>query len=79
MPPHVNYFSLHSMERLLERLRLPVARVVRDPEFDAPGLKDRATFLQRLPPSLATAAGGAAIGIASALRMQDSAAFLCRA
>jgi hypothetical protein len=78
-PPHVNYFSVRSMERLLARLGLPVARVVPDAEFDASGLKDRATFLRGLPASLTTAAGGAAIGIAGALRLHDSAAFLCRA
>ncbi|HVE82299.1 MAG TPA: class I SAM-dependent methyltransferase [Myxococcales bacterium] len=78
-PPHLHYFSARSMEALLERLRLPVARVVRDPEFDAGGLKERATFLRRLPAPLATAAGGAAIGVARALRMEDTAAFLCRA
>lgn len=78
-PPHLSYFSARSMEALLERLRLPVARVVRDPEFEASGLKERATFLQRLPAPLATAAGGVAIGLSRALRMEDTAAFLCRA
>ncbi len=78
VPPHLHYFSMRSMHALLERLRLPVARVVRDPEFEAGSLKTRATFLRRLPPALATAAGGAAVGLSSALRMQDTAAFLCR-
>jgi len=78
-PPHVNYFSVRSMRALLERLRLPLLTVVRDHEFEASGLKERATFLQALPPSVATAAGGAAIGLARALRMEDTAAFLCRA
>jgi hypothetical protein len=79
MPPHVNYFSVRSMRALLERLRLPLLTLVRDPEFEASGLKERATFLQALPPPVATAAGGAAIGLARALRMEDTAAFLCRA
>lgn len=78
-PPHVNYFSVRSMRALLDRLRLPLLTMVRDPEFEASGLKERATFLQALPPSVATAAGGAAIGLARALRMEDTAAFLCRA
>jgi len=78
MPPHVNYFSVRSMEALLERLRLPVARVIRDPEFEAGGLKERASFLQRLPPTLAAAAGSAALGLSRVLRMEDTASFLCR-
>ena len=77
--PHVNYFSVRSMRALLDRLRLPLLAIVRDPEFEASGLKERATFLQALPPPVATAAGGAAIGLARALRMEDTAAFLCRA
>ncbi|HEY8206054.1 MAG TPA: methyltransferase domain-containing protein [Myxococcaceae bacterium] len=79
LPPHVNYFSVRSMRALLDQLRLPLVRVVRDPEFEASGLKERATFLQALPPPVATAAGGAAIGLARVLRMEDTAAFLCRA
>lgn len=78
-PPHLNYFSARSMEALFGRLRLPVARVVRDPEFEAEGLKERATFLQRLPAPLATAAGGAAVGLARVLGVQDTATFICRA
>jgi len=78
-PPHVNYFSVRSMRALLQRLRLPLLTIVRDPEFEPSSLKERATFLQAFPQPVATAAGGAAVGLARALRMEDTAAFLCRA
>ena len=66
------------MRALAARLHLTVLEVVRDPEFDANGLADRAAFLKRVPAPLATAMGKAAVGVANALRMQDTAAFFCR-
>jgi len=78
-PPHLSYFSARSMGTLLARLRLPVVAVVRDPELEVEGLRERVAFLRRLPAPLAAAAGGAAIGLAGVLGMQDTATFVCRA
>jgi SAM-dependent methyltransferase len=78
-PPHLNYFSFRSMHALLDRLRLPVARSWQDPEFEASALRHRAGFLRRVPRPVATAVGAAAVGMGKALRMQDTAVFLCRA
>lgn len=78
-PPHLNYFSVRSMRALLDRLRLPVIRSWQDPEFEVSALRHRAHFLQRVPQAVATAVGAAAVGLGKALRMQDTAVFLCRA
>jgi hypothetical protein len=71
-PPHLGYFSRHSLERFLVEAGLRPVAWQRDRDMEPESFRDPVAALRSLPPWLATAAGYAVAHAATALHMEDA-------
>jgi SAM-dependent methyltransferase len=71
-PPHVSYFSRRSVALLLEAAGYDVLSHTGDRDFEPTALVGRVRILERFPPWVASAAGGALAAAIGALGMHDS-------